>query len=99
MVATNGNRTRSKTMEFVIAKKMDPRGERKKRTVAAMVRSGVTMLLNASFGSGLLPPPPGGRLYPIWSEVEVDVDTDVDGSVGTRKLLLLLLLFLLWKVE
>lgn len=58
MVARNGNRMRSKTMEFVIAKKMDPRGERKKRTVAVMVRSGVTMLLMASFGS--FPPPPGG---------------------------------------
>lgn len=46
-------------MEFVIAKKIDPRGERKKRTVAVMVRSGVTMLLMASFGSGF-PPPPGG---------------------------------------
>jgi hypothetical protein len=72
-VAKNGSRNNKRTMEFVIAKKMEPSGERKNRTVAVMVRIGVMTLLMASLGPGFPPPPPpGGRLYPICRAVGDD---------------------------
>lgn len=71
MVAKNGSKNNKRKMEFVIAKNMEPSGERKNRTVPMMVRIGVITLLIASLGSGF-PPPPGGRLYPICSAVGDD---------------------------
>lgn len=55
-----GVRITKRTMEFVMAKKMEPKGDRKNRTVAAIVRMGVARL--AILSSLSPPPPPGGRL-------------------------------------
>jgi hypothetical protein len=56
-----GVRIKKRTMEFVIAKKIDPSGDKKKRTVAAIVAMGVKKLVSESLGP---PPPPPlrGRL-------------------------------------
>ena len=78
--ATSGRRRRRRKIEFVIAKNMLPRGERKKATVAAIPSIGVTIDEMASFGS--FPPPPGGRLYPMLSDVDVVYGDEEKGEVN-----------------
>ena len=78
--ATNGRRRRRRKIEFVMAKNMPPRGERKKATVAAIPSIGVTTDEIESFGSLL--PPPGGRLYPIPSDVDVVYGDERKGEVN-----------------
>lgn len=78
--ATSGRRRRRRKIEFVIAKNMLPRGERKKATVAAIPSIGVTTDEMASLGS--LSPPPGGRLYPILSDVDEVYDGKRKGELN-----------------
>lgn len=52
--------SKRRKIEFVMAKKIEPSGDRKKRTVAAIPNMGVKKLWIASLGP--CPPPPGGRL-------------------------------------
>ena len=65
--ATKGVRIIRMKRELVMAKKMLPRGERKKRMRAETVRIVGNMLDNSSFPPG---PPDGGSWKPIWREVE-----------------------------
>jgi len=60
--ATKGVMSKRRKIELVIAKKMDPSGDRKKRTVAAINAMGWRKLEIASLGPPPFPPPPGGRL-------------------------------------